>query len=232
MRASGTVCAISTTSPGRGVDQHEKGPVGGSGHCSMRCRSRRPRHAGSSRGRVGSVERSGARANRPGAAARPPAPKPATSHPVAAPTGMTAAEQTALIRQYCATCHSERAKAGGLSLAGFDAAKRASEHRASSEKMIRKLRAGMMPPAGAKRPDAAAHRRRSPTALETRMDDAAALNPNPGRRPFQRLNRAEYAARRARPARPRRRRRRLPAARHHQRRLRQRRRRAERSRRR
>src|SRR5258708_17112129 len=57
--------------------------------------------------------------------------------------------------------------------------------------MIRKLRTGMMPPPGARRPDAAAT-----TAflesLETRMDAAAALNPNPGWRPFQRLNRAEY----------------------------------------
>ena len=58
--------------------------------------------------------------------------------------------------------------------------------------MIRKLRAGMMPPPGARRPgratlDALAD------ALETRIDRAAALNPNPGRRTFQRLNRAEYA---------------------------------------
>ena len=60
------------------------------------------------------------------------------------------------------------------------------------EKMIRKLRAGMMPPAGAKRPD-------GPTvaaltaSLESRMDERAAIDPNPGWRPFQRLNRAEYA---------------------------------------
>ncbi len=59
--------------------------------------------------------------------------------------------------------------------------------------MIRKLRAGMMPPAGAKRPDAAVLDKLA-TSLETRIDTLAALNPNPGRRPFQRLNRAEYAA--------------------------------------
>jgi hypothetical protein len=58
--------------------------------------------------------------------------------------------------------------------------------------MIRKLRAGMMPPAGAKRPEdgvliALAE------SLETRIDRAAALNPNPGSRPSPRLNRAEYA---------------------------------------
>ena len=57
--------------------------------------------------------------------------------------------------------------------------------------MIRKLRAGMMPPAGAKRPDAATIAALA-NALETRIDRAAALNPNPGWRPSQRLNRAEY----------------------------------------
>ena len=83
----------------------------------------------------------------------------------------------------------------------------------------------MMPPAGARRPDAATLAALA-TALETRIDRAAALNPNPGRRPFQRLNRAEYARAVARPARHRRRRQRVPAARHDQPRLRQHRRRA------
>jgi hypothetical protein len=59
------------------------------------------------------------------------------------------------------------------------------------EKMIRRLRAGMMPPAGAKRPDAATLEAFT-GALESRMDERAATNPNPGWRPFQRLNRAEY----------------------------------------
>ena len=62
-----------------------------------------------------------------------------------------------------------------------------------AEKMIRKLRAGMMPPPGAARPDAAT-RADMVRALETAMDTAAALHPNPGWRPFQRLNRVEYAA--------------------------------------
>ena len=57
--------------------------------------------------------------------------------------------------------------------------------------MIRKLRAGMMPPAGARRPEPAAINALA-TAFETRIDRAAALNPNPGSRPSQRLNRAEY----------------------------------------
>jgi Protein of unknown function (DUF1592)/Protein of unknown function (DUF1588)/Protein of unknown function (DUF1585)/Protein of unknown function (DUF1587)/Protein of unknown function (DUF1595)/Planctomycete cytochrome C len=98
---------------------------------------------------------------------------------------------TALVRQYCAGCHSDRGKAGGLSLASFDAAA-APQHAEVAEKMVRKLRAGMMPPPGARRPDAAALTALA-AALETRLDRAAAAAPNPGRRPFQRLNRVEYA---------------------------------------
>ena len=104
--------------------------------------------------------------------------------------------QTALVKQYCATCHNDRNKnnAGGLSLQGFDAARVGHDARVAdvAEKMIRKLRSGMMPPAGARRPDAPAIDAFA-TAMETRLDQAAALNPNPGHRPFQRLNRAEYA---------------------------------------
>jgi len=105
---------------------------------------------------------------------------------------MTSAEQTALVKQYCAGCHSERGKAGGLSLAAFDATK-LEEHGETTEKIIRKLRAGMMPPSGARRPEPAVITSLA-AAFETRMDRAAALKPNPGSRPFQRLNRSEYAA--------------------------------------
>jgi hypothetical protein len=50
----------------------------------------------------------------------------------------------------------------------------------------------MMPPAGSKRPDAATIESLT-AALESRMDELASSSPNPGWRPFQRLNRAEYA---------------------------------------
>ena len=106
-------------------------------------------------------------------------------------TTMLPAEQTALVKQYCAGCHSERGKAGGLSLAAFDAT-RLEEHGETTEKMIRKLRAGMMPPSGARRPEPSVLTGLA-AAFEGRMDKAAALKPNPGSRPFQRLNRAEYA---------------------------------------
>jgi hypothetical protein len=112
---------------------------------------------------------------------------PVVSHAVT----MTPSAQAELVSQYCATCHSERGKAGELSLAGWDTT-RASEQRDLTEKMIHKLRAGLMPPLGARRPPGATLAS-FVGALETRMDAIAAANPDPGWRPFQRLNRAEYA---------------------------------------
>ena len=104
--------------------------------------------------------------------------------------------QTALVKQYCASCHNDRNKdnAAGLSLQGFDAAKIGHDAQSAetAEKMIRKLRAGMMPPSGSRRPEAAVLTAFA-GSMESRLDQAATLNPNPGRRPFQRLNRAEYA---------------------------------------
>jgi mono/diheme cytochrome c family protein len=117
--------------------------------------------------------------------------KPAAAH-APANTTMLAAEQTALVKQYCASCHNDRGKdrTGGISFQGFDAAQLES-HGEVAEKMIRKLRAGMMPPSGARRPEPAVLTGLA-AAFEGRMDRAAALKPNPGSRPFQRLNRAEY----------------------------------------
>ena len=128
----------------------------------------------------------------PGGRGLQPSPsKPAVSHPVSAP-GTTAEEQTALVKEYCSTCHNDRGKerAGNLSFQGFDAAT-IEQHADVGEKMIKKLRAGMMPPPGARRPEAA-RLTAMVASFETRLDKAAALNPNPGSRPFQRLNRVEY----------------------------------------
>ncbi len=124
--------------------------------------------------------------------ASPQTPAIATSH-----TPAPAAEaQTALVKQYCTGCHNDRGKerAGNLTLATFDASQVGQNPQVAetTEKMIRKLRLGMMPPAGARRPDAAAIDAFA-SSMEGRLDQAAALRPNPGHRPFQRLNRAEYA---------------------------------------
>jgi hypothetical protein len=116
-----------------------------------------------------------------------PTPVPAHQQPGAA----VADAQNALVKQYCVTCHNDRTKTGGLTLASFDAAD-LDRHTEVAERMIRKLRAGMMPPAGARRPDGDGLRQLA-AALEARIDLAAAERPHPGRRPFQRLNRAEYA---------------------------------------
>ncbi|HYE88819.1 MAG TPA: DUF1592 domain-containing protein, partial [Vicinamibacterales bacterium] len=120
------------------------------------------------------------------------APVPAASHTSAS----IFESQNALVKQYCATCHNDRNKnnAGGLSLQTFDSARVGHDAQVAevAEKMIRKLRAGMMPPANARRPEGTALSSFA-ASMETRLDHAAALNPNPGRRPFQRLNRAEYS---------------------------------------
>ena len=97
---------------------------------------------------------------------------------------------TTVVRQTCGACHNERAKAGNLLLQTFDVARAASTPDVS-EKMIAKLRAGMMPPPGRKRPGGDTLVVLAET-LERLVDRAAALKPEPGTRSFQRLNRAEY----------------------------------------
>ena len=96
------------------------------------------------------------------------------------------------VETYCVRCHSDRRLRGNLSLEDFSL-ETAPGQGEVAEKMIRKLRAGMMPPASARRPSADSLAALV-SALETRMDEAAAADPNPGSRTFQRLNRAEYTA--------------------------------------
>ena len=100
-------------------------------------------------------------------------------------------ESVSLINQYCLRCHNDRALRGNLSLASFDVTS-PEDNAEVAEKMIRKLTAGMMPPAGSRRPDEAQILTLIET-MERQIDMAAAIHPNPGRRTFQRLNRAEYA---------------------------------------
>jgi mono/diheme cytochrome c family protein len=101
--------------------------------------------------------------------------------------------QRAVVDRYCVTCHNERnkANAGRLDLATIDLSQPA-KHAEVLEKAVAKLRAGLMPPAGQRRP--AAREQSSLIAyLETALDRAAEASPNPGRtEAFHRLNRAEY----------------------------------------
>ena len=113
------------------------------------------------------------------------------SAPRRTPVAVTPQALTAMVRTTCAgLCHSERRKAGDLSLAAFDMS-RAGKDPQTAEKIIAKLRSGMMPPPGAKRP-AGDTLLALATALERVMDARAAARPEPGSRTFQRLNRAEY----------------------------------------
>ena len=117
------------------------------------------------------------------------------SHPVAsaasaAPRPPT--EYNAVVKQYCQKCHNDSQRRGNLSLVGFDVA--APHERADiAEKVVAKLRAGLMPPSGSSRPAGDTLGALAET-LERQLDSTAAAHPDPGGRTFQRLNRAEYRA--------------------------------------
>jgi len=96
-----------------------------------------------------------------------------------------------LFDTYCVTCHNQRTKVAGLMLDTVDV-NDVSKHADVLEKAVRKLRGGMMPPPGARRPDQASVDA-VVASLERALDQAAAAHPNPGRVALHRLNRAEYA---------------------------------------
>ena len=89
---------------------------------------------------------------------------------------------------YCIDCHSDGMQLGNLSLEGFDIA-HADTARMKAEKVIRKLRAEMMPLAGRPRPPSDTLQMIA-NAIERVIDRAS--SPNAGSRTFQRLNRPEY----------------------------------------
>ena len=99
--------------------------------------------------------------------------------------------QQALLNEYCVTCHNDRLKRGNLVLSTLDVT-RPGPDAAVWEKVIRKVRSGMMPPAGSRRPDSARVEAFA-SSLEGAIDAAAAAAPRPGRPLLHRLNRTEYA---------------------------------------
>jgi hypothetical protein len=110
--------------------------------------------------------------------------------PVSPPPAPLATHET-FVTRYCASCHNDRLKRGGLSL---DAAapRDIGDHPDVWEKVLRKVRARQMPPVGLPRPDAATYDAEI-TTLETSLDRAAAASPNPGRTAtLRRLTRTEY----------------------------------------
>ncbi len=99
--------------------------------------------------------------------------------------------EKALVNQYCVTCHNARARTGNLSLDGLDPL-HPGDNAETWEKAVRKLTAGMMPPAGAPRPDRATLDHFT-AKLEAGLDTWAQSHPNPGATALHRLNRNEYA---------------------------------------
>jgi cytochrome c5 len=120
------------------------------------------------------------------ASAQQTAPVLATTAPAEVAT--SAASERALLDQYCVTCHNQRLKTAGLMLDQLDPA-RIHDRADVWEKVVRKLRAGMMPPSGLRRPD--------PPVMEAMIEfmekqldrDAAPHLIPPG---MHRLNRTEY----------------------------------------
>lgn len=97
-----------------------------------------------------------------------------------------------VIEEYCVRCHNARRLRGDMSLEEFDVGSPETDPELA-EKLIHKLRAGMMPPAGVRRPPEDTLSLLA-GSLEERLDEIAEDDPDPGRRTFQRLNRAEYEA--------------------------------------
>jgi hypothetical protein len=115
----------------------------------------------------------------------------AAACPAAEPVAGRQPAPRQFIESNCLECHDKEAKSGGLALdvllsADFD------PNAAAWEKVVRKLTSRQMPPRGAKLPaegeyDAAI------AALESSLDAAAELHPNPGRtETMRRLSRTEY----------------------------------------
>ncbi len=116
-----------------------------------------------------------------GAQSQPPKPLRSTSR----------ATERALLDQYCVTCHNDRMKTANLSLEKLDLAT-VGDHPELWEKVVRKLRAGVMPPPDVKRPPLAEYEALRDW-LETEIDRKAAAHVNPGSVVLHRLNRTEYA---------------------------------------
>jgi mono/diheme cytochrome c family protein len=106
------------------------------------------------------------------------------------PTSNASSPHT-LVDQYCVGCHNQKALTAGVSLEGIDFSD-AAANASVMEKVLRKLRAGEMPPAGMPRPAEAVSAAFTKSLVDT-LDKAAAAHPNPGRPAVHRLNRVEYS---------------------------------------
>jgi hypothetical protein len=108
--------------------------------------------------------------------------------PQSAPDAVT--PQRTLIDKYCVSCHNQKARTAGLMLDQMDLA-RVPQDGEVWEKVIRKLRGGMMPPQGIPRPSQDAIESLA-AWFENAIDRGAKSNRNPGSVAVHRLNRTEY----------------------------------------
>ncbi len=126
-----------------------------------------------------------------------PQPETVLAQPVARPAPsrsvqpVPAATLTETVQRYCVVCHNDPMMTGNVSFQGLDI-ERIGEHPDIAERMIRKLRAGMMPPPDAPRPGGDTLQVLVET-IEAKVDEAARAAPNLGERRFSRLSRAEYS---------------------------------------
>src|SRR5262245_52069771 len=97
----------------------------------------------------------------------------------------------AVLDQYCVTCHNQRSNTAGLALDQLDPG-HVEQNPEVWEKVVRKLRAGMMPPQGLPRPNAATYEALT-VSIETELDRVAALRPSLPPPSVHRMNRTEYA---------------------------------------
>ncbi len=114
----------------------------------------------------------------------------AAPHATIGARGIETAALTAAVQRYCGQCHNPRQARGNLNLQGYSVDSAATRLEAS-ERMIRKLRADVMPPPGSRRPKGD-----TLLALVETMENVIdkSSKPNPGTRVFQRMNRPEYEA--------------------------------------
>jgi mono/diheme cytochrome c family protein len=99
---------------------------------------------------------------------------------MSAVAALNAQEPQALLNQYCVTCHNTKLKTGGLALDQLSL-DRVGTDRETWEKVVRKVRAGMMPPAGARRPERKALDAMAGT-VEEALDRAAPRTPTQAER--------------------------------------------------
>ena len=119
---------------------------------------------------------------------------PADVTPVAVVSAQQQVDTHAFMKQYCISCHTQQAKQRGtvpVTLDDLDPANISRDAR-TWEQVVRKMRAGLMPPSGMPRADKSTHDRFL-TVIEGELDRAARATPNPGRtEAFHRMNRKQY----------------------------------------